>query len=81
MDWNDGVGSALTIKRKPLCLTTGFGKSKYQKARCPPPLVNMIGAMAATRPPHGEWAADRTYGSTVILTKAHPAAACSLANS
>ena len=32
----------------------------------------MIGAMAATRPPHGEWAADRTYGSTVILTKAPP---------
>ena len=32
-------------------------------------------------PSHGEWAAERTYGSTVILTKAHPAAACSLANS
>ena len=55
MDWNDGIGSALTIKWKPLCLTTGFGESKYHWARCPPPLVNMIGAMAATRPPHGEW--------------------------
>ena len=47
----------------------------------PPSLAKMIGAMAALRPPHGEWAADRTYGSTVILTKVHPAVACSLANS
>ena len=47
----------------------------------PPSLAKMIGAMAVLRPPHGEWAADRTYGSTVILTKAHPAAACSLATS
>ena len=47
----------------------------------PPPLVKMIGAMAVTRQPRGEWAADRTYGSTVILTKVHPAVACSLATS
>ena len=38
MDRNDGVGIALAIKWKPLCLTTGFGESKYQYARCPHPL-------------------------------------------
>ena len=37
MDWNDGTGIALTIKRSLLCLTTGFGESKYQWARCPTP--------------------------------------------
>ena len=82
MDWTDGVGIALTIRWKPLCLTTGFRESKYQYARCrPQSLVNMVGAMAVLRPPHGEWAADRTYGSIVILTKVHPAVACSLATS
>ena len=38
MDRNDGVGIALAIKLKLLCLTTGFGESKYQEARCPHPL-------------------------------------------
>ena len=79
MDRNDGVRIALAIKWKPLCFTTGFGESKYRLGTLPPPLVKMIGAMAVTRPPRGEWAADRTYGSTVILTKVHPAVACSLA--
>ena len=37
MDWNDGPGIALTIKRSLLCFTTGFGESKYQWARCPTP--------------------------------------------
>ena len=30
MDRNDGVGIALAIKLKLLCLTTGFGGSEYQ---------------------------------------------------
>ena len=38
MDRNDGVGIALAIKWKLLCLTTGFGGSEYQEARCPRPL-------------------------------------------